>query len=116
MMMSTSLQVASNPGAKSAPGRALRLEKPSGACRLRGDHSKRERQANRKTREAAPGALCQCETEQRVPYWDGPRLKSAFVAQVLAQAMPQATSPSGAMAYRGTAAQIPAALLLDRNV
>ncbi len=54
-------------------------------------------------------------TESAAPLWNGPRLRPAFVAQVLGQVMmPQSVGP--AAAYRGETAQIPRGSFFDRDV
>lgn len=42
-------------------------------------------------------------TRGSVPSWDGPRLSTAFAAQVIAQTLPSAPSPSAEAAYRRNA-------------
>ena len=50
-------------------------------------------------------ALCQFETQDHASLWNGPRLRSAFAAQVLGQAMNKAevSAPRAQAAYRGLA-------------
>src|ERR1700761_5763110 len=43
--------------------------------------------------------VSQCETSRPDPFWDGPRLKPVFVAQVIGQAMPDRTRPLPRTAY-----------------
>lgn len=60
-------------------------------------------------------AACQSGTVDDGSYWDGPRLKSEFAAQVLGQAMPaNETKPSAARAYRRS--QFVLLPLFDENV
>jgi hypothetical protein len=49
-------------------------------------------------------ALCQYETHDDGSFWNGPRLKPAFAAQVLGQAMatPEVTQPSVQTTYGKT--------------
>jgi hypothetical protein len=57
--------------------------------------------------------VCQDETQRFDPFWDGPRLKPAFVAQLLGQVMPAAHKQATvATAYGATAPRM--ARLVDR--
>lgn len=49
--------------------------------------------------------LCQYETEVCGPFWNGPRLRPAFVAQVLGQAMEKERPARALAAYREALAQ-----------
>ncbi len=53
--------------------------------------------------------VCQEGTKRHDPFWDGPRLKPAFVTQLLGQMMPDGKAPAGAYAE----SQVQAAPLLD---
>lgn len=58
--------------------------------------------------------VCQDETVRFDPFWDGPRLKPAFVAQLLGQVMPDAHKSMAAQTVYGAA--VPrAARLVDRT-
>ena len=57
--------------------------------------------------------VSQRETPKPDPFWDGPRLKPVFVAQVIGQAMPDPARPSPRAAYG--AAEPRMARLLDRK-
>jgi hypothetical protein len=61
--------------------------------------------------------LSQIETASCEPDWNGPRLTSAFVAQVLGQVLTAKDEAAGSAlsAYRGQA-QIASALLCDRRI
>jgi len=50
---------------------------------------------------AQPRALYRSGTEQFDPFWHGPRLKPAFVAQLLGQVLARDQSELGRSAYRG---------------
>lgn len=57
----------------------------------------------------------QTGTDQSDPYWDAPRLKPTFVAQVMGQVYcTQAPLPSAGAAYRATPALHPT--VLDENI
>ena len=97
-------------GAASAPGPALRLEKPdaSAKCGQEG-HAFRERRGPKPTRRQAD----RFGTEPDLS-WDGPLLKSAYAAQVIAQAVPETDRPSAAQAYRR--ARLSGPLLYDETL
>ena len=58
--------------------------------------------------------VCQAETPRFDPYWDGPRLKPAFVAQLMGQVMPRGLLHAPALAYEPQAA--PCAVLFDTKL
>jgi tRNA G26 N,N-dimethylase Trm1 len=75
----------------------------------------------RNDRAAAAQAVrtCQNETDQFAPLWNGPRLRPAFVAQVIGQVlMNQREQASGLarVAYDNGAPKIASALLLDARI
>jgi hypothetical protein len=60
-------------------------------------------------------AACQSGTVDDGSYWDGPRLRSEFAAQVIGQALPAGdTKASAAAAYRRS--QLVLLPLFDENV
>jgi hypothetical protein len=73
-----------------------------------------DRSATKRERRA-----CQTGTVQYAPLWNGPRLRPAFVAQVLGQVM-TAHQPQGAglalLAYGRSVSQVSSALLLDHKI
>ena len=110
--------VSSNAAAKSAPGRALCLEKPRASSGLHGesgsDQPSRDRRGPRPTRRGES----HFGTKEDVSLWDGPRLTTSFAAQVIAQALnaAQTNAASAQSAYRGHSVQIPSALVLDDKI
>jgi hypothetical protein len=59
--------------------------------------------------------LCRDETPSFDPFWDGPRLVPAFVAQLLGQAMPERRDNAMVETAYGRAVSPRKALLLDRK-
>ena len=75
------------------------------------------RRSEQRDRRAAP--LSRIGTGFSAPNWNGPRLKPAFVAQVLGQVMMDARDQAldrAAPAYRGQAAQIPNGVFFSYDV
>jgi hypothetical protein len=105
-------------GVKSAPGRALRLEKPRASSHLNGDVGSGELKFDRRGAHPARRGKSHFGTVEDVSPWYGPRLTSPFAAQVIAQALrtPAASAASAQAAYRVGAARIPFAILLDDNI
>lgn len=97
-------------GAWSAPGRALRLEKPRRTAST-GDPEQHfeERRGPKPTRRNA----YRFDTAG-VSAWDGPSLRAAYAAQVIGQALPARDKPLSCAAYRKPAASI--TLFLDRRL
>jgi hypothetical protein len=98
-------------GAKTAPARALRLEKPRQSSSS-GDPDRgfKERRGEKLTRRAA----YRFDTV-RVSPWNAPLLDAPYAAQVIAQALHASPARSARAAY-ADAAQIAPALLLDRRL
>jgi hypothetical protein len=59
--------------------------------------------------------LCRDDTPRFDPFWDGPRLVPAFVAQLLGQAMPERRDNAMVETTYGRAVSPRKALLLDRK-
>ena len=59
--------------------------------------------------------VSQNNTSQLDPFWDGPRLMPAFVAQLIGQAMPQDRDATRVKTPYGTLMSARTALLLDRK-
>jgi hypothetical protein len=69
--------------------------------------------------ERRQGCAYRNDTETTAPLWDGPRLRPAFVAQVLGQVLMDAQSQALSLApaaYRQRNAQIAHGLLLDDGI
>jgi hypothetical protein len=98
-------------GARTAPGRALRLEKPRQSSSS-GDPDRgfKDRRGEKLTRRAA----YRFDTV-RVSPWNAPLLDAPYAAQVIAQALHANPAPSARAAY-DDAVHIAPALLLDRRL
>jgi hypothetical protein len=98
------------------------------ACPIgNGNHSKTIGEdgatSGRRSTDHAPAARavqpCRNETVSFAPLWNGPRLRPAFVAQVLGQVLMnprERASGLARVAYDNGAPKIPAALLLDASI
>ncbi len=78
-----------------------------------------ERRGTHRLATRDPAHPCQNGTIEYAPLWNGPRLRPAFVAQVLGQVMMDRRDQAASLArvaYGRGVAQIPAALLLDGNI
>jgi hypothetical protein len=97
-------------GAWSAPGRALRLEKPRRTASA-GDPEQHfeERRGPKPTRRNA----YRFDTAG-VSAWDGPSLRAAYAAQVIGQALPALGETLPRTAYREPARRL--TLFLDRRL
>jgi hypothetical protein len=60
-------------------------------------------------------SMCRDDTPRFDPFWDGPRLVPAFVAQLLGQAMPERRDGAMVETAYGRAVSPRKALLLDRK-
>ena len=100
-------------GAKGAPGRALRIEKPRSSSRMHGEQDSRGQTFDRRSAQPTRRGQSQYGTVDDVSSWHGPRLTTPFATQVIAQATRVETryAASAATAYR--VAQILPAHLLD---
>jgi len=97
----------------------VRVEKPRNASDLGHETRRGEHEAGRRDPRLAPRMLSQSDTNERAPLWYGPRLRPAFVAQVLGQVM----APDGEhdcrsvfAAYEDVATRGFAGPILDRSV
>jgi hypothetical protein len=118
MTANGSFAIVNASGASHPRNLVARVTKARAASDFRNDTTARDGTANRFA--AAPHAqnLSQSETGEHAPLWYGPRLRPAFVAQVLGQllypAPPDATSAAAAY-EEGLARALPDAGL-DRHV
>jgi hypothetical protein len=98
-------------GARTAPTRALRLEKPRQSSSS-GDPDRgfKDRRGERLTRRAA----YRFDTV-RVSPWNAPLLDAPYAAQVIAQTLPTSAARSASAAYAGRV-HIATALILDRSL
>jgi hypothetical protein len=92
---------------------ARAVEKSSAQQKFQGEYETGDAPQSPKIAQTAKRALCQFETQDHASLWNGPRLRPAFVAQVLGQAMNTAevSAPRAQAAYRGLA--IRTAAILD---
>ena len=82
-----------------------------GECPGDGDFQRRAQTDRRRA------AVCQIATGSAAPYWNGPRLRPAFVAQVLGQVMMVGqASDLAPPAYRSQTAQIPRGSFFNDDV
>lgn len=101
-----------------APNRVLRLANPRDSGRF-GEHSRPEGgDCARGTTPHQREKESQFDTGRDVSSWHGPRFAAPFAAQVIAQAL--CAGGCGALsartAYRGGAARVPPALLVDDSI
>jgi len=89
----------------SAPG------KPSDSAHLGAEERGPGRQARKERPRLQVELVCQEGTKPHDPFWDGPRLKPAFVTQLLGQTMLGGRAVAPPRAYDES--QASAALLLD---
>lgn len=85
--------------------------KSSDSAHLGDEEHGHRRQSGEEQAKLQVEPVCQEGTKTRDPFWDGPRLKPAFVTQLLGQVMPGGAAPAPARAYGES--QASAALLLD---
>jgi hypothetical protein len=100
-----------------APSRALRLEKARDIGASCGEHNRKHEHTDHPAQKKQKRRASRSETHKHDPIWHGPRLKTSFAAQVIAQATGKSASERlAACSAYGASAQIPHALLLDRSV
>ena len=109
MIATVAYPLLTNATAKRCTARAHGIEKIKARQQFDGEYTPaRERRTGAGAAQCRP-APSQFGTEESASFWNGPRLRPAFVAQVLAQAME--SNPSRAIsaqaAYRGFAAELP---------
>ena len=91
------------------------VEKISPRAGFDGEYDKRREPQSWICTPASKRSSSQSDTAESDPYWDAPRLKPTFVAQVMGQVYcPKAPLPSAGAAYRTTPA--PRATVIDENV
>jgi hypothetical protein len=76
-----------------------RVEKPRCSNGLHGERRGEDRNARANSEPISAGTLSRSETFVVAPVWHGPRLRAAFVAQILGQALQddheRASAPAG---------------------
>jgi hypothetical protein len=102
-----------------APGpreQVARVEKPNASSTLRRKAASPAAEQANASRSRRTPRVSRFETDEFAPLWYGPRLRPAFVAQVLGQAFPAANSQraESSAAYRGEG--VPSGLLVDRKI
>ena len=101
-------------GAKALSALARGVEKSSASSQL-GAHSRRDTENQDKPAPRLQVELvCQDETARFDPFWDAPRLKPAFVAQLMGQVLPEHRATVAVETAYGKAAPRQA-LLVDRK-
>ena len=90
------------------------VEKSSAQRQFDGEYDADDVPRSTKIPQRSTRGLCQFETEDHASFWNGPRLRPAFAAQVLGQAMnaEQNSAPRVQAAYRGFAAR-PIAIFVE---
>lgn len=104
--------IAGRPKALLAAARAI--EKASAANSLGARQQDTSEKQHKSTPRLQVELVCQSETEAFDPIWDAPRLRPAFVAQLLGQVMPQRPVTMTVENAYGAAAPRKA-LLVDRK-
>jgi len=104
------------PAAKGCPGQVRDIERAKGHRQFDGEYAARQPARARAAQRSAASPTCQYGTDEYASFWNGPRLRPVFAAQVLGQAMgmPPAQNPSAYVAYRGRAVRI--VRLFDENL
>ena len=100
-------------GAKPLSSLARSIGKSSGSSQLGTGPQDSPNQQPKPAPRLQVELVCQDETARFDPFWDGPRLRSAFVAQLLGQVMPTAHVAAVQNAYGKTAPRM--ARLVDRT-
>ena len=112
MTCARELTLCSGVPAQAPRERVTRVEKLNASNALRRKPGSSESDSSRNYGPRAQAHESRFDTEDGAPLWNGPRLRAAFVAQVLGQVFASAESQTPQPAsYRR--AQIPTGLLLD---
>jgi hypothetical protein len=108
MMATATYPLLSNAAAKRSGSRASGVEKSKARQQFDGEYSTAQDRRNCGAAAQNRRAPCQFGTDQHASFWNGPRLRSAFAAQVLGQAMGlnQTQSASAQLAYRNSAVRL----------
>ena len=103
-------------GGSRAPALSPRAVKKTSASSALG-HESPDADCGKEKPAPAPQAECVCrdDTHRFDPFWDGPRLVPAFVAQLLGQAMPERRDAAMVETAYGRAVSPRKSLLLDRK-
>jgi len=93
------------PAAKGCRGQVRGVEKTKARPQFDGECPRRQAQGACFVRPSPMGAPCQSGTDEAASFWNGPRLRAAFAAQVLAQALSRPCRQDffAQSAYRGRA-------------
>ena len=94
------------PAAKGCIGQLRDIEKTSRRKQFDGEYEAGQSTCSRIAKRPEGSLSCQYGTSENASFWNGPRLRPGFAAQVLGQAMksPLIQNPSAYAAYRsGTA-------------
>lgn len=104
---------AGSSGASAAPARAI--QKSSASSTLDQEKANTRGDGESSARQNPPERLYRDDTRAFDPFWDGPRLVPAFVAQLLGQVMPERRETVMIETAYGCAISPRKALLLDRK-
>lgn len=101
-------------GASRAAALASRIEKASASNRLGSGRQDCPQHREKPTPRLQVELVCQDETARFDPFWDAPRLRPVFAAQLMGQVMPERRVTVAVETAYGKAAPR-AALLVDRK-
>lgn len=87
MMGNGQITLVANAGTQVLRNASLRVEKACNTSDLRDRAMRDDARGTRNRESSAARELSQSETDAYAPLWHGPRLRPAFVAQVLGQVM-----------------------------
>jgi hypothetical protein len=115
MRVITPLENSVREGSKTFGAGPRAIKKSSATSTLNTQSGGREQRQEKAPPPVRVELVCQSETQDFDPFWDGPRLLPVFVAQVLGQVMPERRD-SAAMARTAYGNAAPRkALLVDRK-
>jgi hypothetical protein len=112
MTCARDLAISSGAPAPALRERIARVEKPNASNTLQQKSGSDESDSEYISGASARARASRFETTGREPLWYGPRLRPAFVAQVLGQVFASENASSAPVAYRRDG--IPTGLLLDK--
>jgi hypothetical protein len=112
MTCARDLAISSGAPAPALRERIARVEKPNASNTLRQKPGSDESESAYQPGASARARSSRFETADSEPLWYGPRLRPAFVAQVLGQVFASENVSSAPVAYRRDS--IPTGLLLDK--
>jgi hypothetical protein len=115
MRVTGPFDTSSRAGLRSLIASTRRCEKPSGSSILDGKRQDFNHDDQKPSRALQVELVCQEETRAFDPFWDGPRLMPAFVAQLMGQAIVERRDSSVSVETAYGSLHPRKALLLDRK-